>query len=106
METLRQNPTRILLESFFDRIDVTDRAENPTRVREGDVCVCYDSSNAHYVHSAFMKRVGDSLLAVSKFGEGPILITTLGLIGRFFAERFDEWQWYRMKSRVSQPELT
>ncbi|MEM6473746.1 MAG: hypothetical protein AAF802_29575 [Planctomycetota bacterium] len=92
--TLRKNPASILLDRFFRQLD----PRPPSRsIQDDDVCVCYDSFNDHYVHSALIKRIGDRPFAISKFGEGPILITTLEFIHRFFAGRFDQLQWYRRR---------
>ncbi len=95
--TLNQNPTDILLNRYFDklRVEEADHAGLFFDVKEDDVVVLCDSKSQHYIHSAIIKFIGGEMVAVSKFGEGPILATKFELLTRFYIGQFDEVHWYR-----------
>ena len=95
--TLNQNPTAILLNRYFDklRVEEADHAGAFFDAREDDVVVLCDSKSQHYIHSAIIKFIDGEIVAVSKFGEGPILVTGFELLTRFYTGQFDEVHWYR-----------
>ncbi|MDM4017702.1 hypothetical protein [Roseiconus lacunae] len=96
--TMHHNPVGTLLARCFERISSkTVTSKWRSAIREHDVFVCYDRDHDHYVHSGFLKWVAGIPMAISKFGEGPIMITTLKLIERFYQGAFDELRWYRPK---------
>lgn len=98
-QTLHENPTRLLLDQFFLPMATQNSGETPLSppdaVEENDVFVLRDSRSDHLIHSGFIKWIEEEPLAISKFGEGPILITTLQLLGRLYQRQFDEIQWFR-----------
>lgn len=95
--TMSRNPTEILLNRYFEqlRTEEPDHAGSYFDAREDDVVVLCDSASRHFIHSATIKSVEGELVAVSKFGEGPILSTSLSLLMKFYANQFDEVHWYR-----------
>ncbi len=100
--TLHANPADLLLRSFFiptTTIDRTDRSgyESGKESIDNDVFVIHDSRFNHLRHSGFIKWVDGQPMAVSKFGEGPILITTLKLLWSFFDGKFDQLRWFRLR---------
>ena len=107
--TMNQNPTELLLNRYFDqlRIEEPDHAGSYFDAQEGDIVVLCDSASQHFIHSATIRFVDGEMVAVSKFGEGPILSTSLELLTKFYANQFDEVRWYRFATDhdhvVSQP---
>ena len=100
--TLDHNPARILLDNFFQHVETVGPGQEPTHsIEENEIFVCYESSSDHFIHSGFIKRVDDRLVAVSKFGEGPILLTSLDLIQAFYHAKFDQVRWYRFQGNGS-----
>jgi hypothetical protein len=87
--TLYANPTQILLDSFYERID-NEESEN-------DVFVLADSKTGKLFHSGFLRNIDGIPFAVSKFGEGPVLATSFTLISLVFGMSFDEVRWYRLR---------
>ena len=93
------NPTEMILDCFFD-LQQTAGSISETQfddVVEDDVFVFCDSKNSHFIHSGFVREVDGNLIAISKFGEGPILLTSLDLIEKFYAGKFDMIRWFRFR---------
>ncbi len=94
--TLDQNPTAIILGRFFHLTSIVEPTLlRPDSVLEDDIFVFYNAADQHFVHSGFTRFIDGQLVAISKFGEGPILLTSLELIGRFYEGEYDEIRWYR-----------
>lgn len=94
--TMHRNPTAIILRRFFELTAVRQpNSPQPDQVREDDVFVFYNAATDHFIHSGFIRCLDGVPVAVSKFGEGPILLTSLQLIGRFYSGQYDQIRWYR-----------
>ncbi|MEM7561141.1 MAG: hypothetical protein AAF394_18615 [Planctomycetota bacterium] len=93
--TLDENPTRILLEHFFEPLAPTQNSHATLCLLSDDVFVCYNTAKDQFIHSGFIKLVNQETVAISKFGEGPILLTSLALIKHFYHGKFDQLLWYR-----------
>lgn len=95
--TLGENPTELILQHYF-RLLHTVSPESDERLeglQDDDVFVLRDSAESHYIHSGFVKLVDGEPVAISKFGEGPILLTSVELILKFYWGKYDEILWYR-----------
>lgn len=95
--TLDENPTELLLDRYYDLLQKlpTIAETDFLDIQENDVFVCYDTKHSHFIHSGFVRSVDGQMYAISKFGEGPILLTSLELIEAFYAGKYDEVRWYR-----------
>lgn len=95
--TMNVNPTEVLLNCYYDqlRVEEPDHAGSFFDAQENDIVVLCDSTSQHFIHSAVVKFLDGKMVAVSKFGEGPILATSLELLVRFYESQFDEVHWYR-----------
>lgn len=106
--TFGLNPARLLLERYFQPTISVRRTEkngfeSSKLVNEQDVFVLKDTHSNRLVHSGIVKWVDDQPMAISKFGEGPILQTTFKLIWKFYGNKFDQLSWYQFgqaKKRV------
>lgn len=101
--TLNENPTRILLEHFFKPLAPLQNSHAAKSLQSDDVFVCYNTAKDQFIHSGFIKQVNQETVAISKFGEGPILLTSLALIKHFYHGKFDQLLWYRFKEHSHVP---
>lgn len=86
--TLNTNPVGTLLNECYQSVS--------GELQDNDVFVFRNSETDHYVHSGFVRYIDDQLMAISKFGETKILITTLELLATVFQNDFDDLGWYRV----------
>lgn len=96
--TLGENPTDLILKSYFQLLRIsspTADKEEGDLLQDDDVFVLRNTTDAHYIHSGFVKFIDGDLIAISKFGEGPILLTSVELIKKFYWGKYDEIRWYR-----------
>ena len=84
--TLNVNPAQVLLDAYF--VECIDLKDN-------DIFVLRDSKTGNLSHSGFIRIVDGVSWAVSKFGEGPICVTTFEMVSAVFEGSFDEVRWYR-----------
>lgn len=96
--TLNENPTQILLEHFFEPLAPLQSLAAQS-LQSDDVFVCYNTAKDQFIHSGFIKLINQEAVAISKFGEGPILLTSLALIKHFYHGKFDQLHWYRFNER-------
>ncbi len=104
------NPAQLLLDHFFEPLDcgrshLSESAEpweisanggqgsrapveNIASQAEGwcddDVLVWQDPGSGNLIHSGFVRWLDGHLIVVSKWGEGPILLTSLDVLTRFY----------------------
>ncbi len=83
------NPVQLLLDHYFEPIH--------DRIVDNDIFVLRQSSEHHLVHSGFVRWINGSLIAVSKFGERQVFMTTLELVSTIFRDDFDTIDWYRSR---------
>lgn len=98
--TLGQNPTGLLLDRYYELLHSTAPHDDSIcdAIVDNNVFVVCDSKSSHFIHSGIVRFIGDQLVAISKFGEGPILLTSIELIKEFYAGQFDEVRWYRYRN--------
>ena len=88
--TLHINPVELLLDNYFETVS--------ERLVDNDVFLLKDAESNHFVHSGFVRWIDSRLVAVSKFGEGPILMTSLELIATVFRNNFNVIEWRRLSA--------
>lgn len=88
--TSNSNPVGILLNEFY--------SPATGEILDNDVFVFRNSLTDHFVHSGFVRYIDDQLMAISKFGEAEIFVTTLELLATVFQDEFNELNWHRLNS--------
>ena len=88
--TLQFNPAQVILDAFYEPVN--------SALQENDVFVLLDSTTGHLTHSGILRWVDGNAVAISKFGEGPVLMTSFALIAYVYSRVFDEVRWYRRRS--------
>ena len=98
--TLFENPAQVMLDVYYQKLN--------EQIADNDVFVLRDSKTDGLVHSGFLRNVDGINLAVSKFGEGPVCLTSFELLSSVYQGRFDQVQWYRRNDEAGYPnsELT
>lgn len=117
------NPAQLLLDHFFEPLIggrgslselaapldllATDGRDQPSRAggfvrhREGlhddDVLVWQEPSTGNLIHSGFVRWIDGHLIVVSKWGEGPILLTSLEVLTRFYQGQSQTMLAYRRR---------
>lgn len=104
--TLDQNPVELILDQYFDLLSIRSCRDQVSfsEMMEDDAFVFCNSYDSHFIHSGFVKIVENQVVAISKFGEGPILMTSMELIRKFYSGKFNEVRWYRFKGEQPAPE--
>ena len=94
--TLLSNPVADLLKHYFAmvRSDVSERQLSHVG-QEDDVVVFRHLATGDIVHSARVRRDGERLFLLSKFGEDPACVTTLCKTAEKYAGEYDSVQVYR-----------
>lgn len=87
--TLHVNPAQLILDRCFQEVD--------SQVNDDDVVVLRDTKLDNLVHSGFLKTLDGTQYVVSKFGEGPVCLTTFQVLAEIYKTRFDKLQFFRKK---------
>ncbi|MEZ6094235.1 MAG: hypothetical protein R3C03_08335 [Pirellulaceae bacterium] len=106
--TLNINPAKSLLDRLYDVQATVEAAQTDgyatiQDAKENDTFVLFNSAHNHLIHSGVVKWLDNIPMVISKFGEGPILITSLELIWRFYQNQFDCLLWCRFSPGVPRP---